>query len=61
MLCLYVDDILIFGSHVHVINGTKKFLKESFDMKALGPIDLILGVKIIRDGDSIALTQTTLF
>ena len=44
MLCLYVDYILIFGSDMHVINGTKKFLKDSLDVKDLGPVDVILGI-----------------
>ena len=58
MLCLYVDDILIFGSDMHVTNNTRKFLRNKFDMKDLGPVDVILGIKVTRDGDLIALTQS---
>ena len=58
VLCLYVDDILIFGSDMHVINDTKKFLKDYFDMNDHDPVVVVLGIKIIKDGDYIALTQS---
>jgi len=58
MLGLYVNDILIFGNDMHVINDIKKFLKNDFDTKDLDPFDVILGIKITRSGDSIALTQS---
>ena len=55
---IYVDDILIFGSNIHVIKGTQIFLSSNFDIKDLGPVDVILGIKLIRNGGSIALTQS---
>jgi len=61
MLCLYVDDSLIFDSDMYVIDDQKKFLKNNFIMKDVGLVDVILGIKIIRDGDSIALTQSHYF
>jgi hypothetical protein len=36
ILCLYADDILIFGTSLDVINEVKTFLCQSFDMKDLG-------------------------
>ena len=39
ILCLYVDDILIFGTNIDVINEVKSFLSKSFDMKDLGEAD----------------------
>jgi hypothetical protein len=36
ILCLYVDDILIFGTNMKVIHEVKSFLLKSFDMKDLG-------------------------
>ena len=33
ILCLYADDILIFGTNIDVINEVKSFLSNSFDMK----------------------------
>jgi hypothetical protein len=51
MLCLYVDDILIFGSNLNVIEEVKKLLSSNFDMKDLGEADVILNIKLIREGD----------
>lgn len=48
IICLHVDDILIFGPNVNVINETKNFLSSKFEMKDLGEADVILGVKIKR-------------
>ena len=47
MLCLYVDDILIFGSNLNVIEEVKKLLLSNFDMKDLGEVDVILNIKLI--------------
>jgi len=35
LLCLYVDDILIFGSNLNVIDEVKKLLASNFDLKDL--------------------------
>ena len=58
ILCLYVDDILIFGSNIHVITNTKIFLSSNFDTKDLGPVDVILGIKKIRNGGGTTWTQS---
>jgi hypothetical protein len=46
IMCLYVDDMLIFGTNLHAIKVTKKFLCSKFEMKDLGEADVILGIKI---------------
>jgi hypothetical protein len=48
ILCLYVDDILIFGISLEVINKVKTFLCQSFDMKDMGETDVILNIKLIK-------------
>ena len=48
MLCLYVDDILIFGSNLNVIEEVKKLLSSNFDMKDLGEADVILNINLIK-------------
>lgn len=48
---LYVDDMLILGTNLHWVDDTKRFLSSVFDMKDLGVIEVILGIKIIRDND----------
>ena len=58
ILCLYVNDILIFGSNMQFINDVKSFLSKNFDMKDLGPIDVILGIKLIKKNDDMVLTQS---
>lgn len=35
ILCLFVDDILIFGTNIKVVKATQKFLSLSFEMKDL--------------------------
>ena len=48
MICLYVDDLLIFGSSLSVVNETKMLLNQNFDMKDLGEANIILGIKITK-------------
>ena len=33
IICLYVDDMLIFGSNLHAINDVKSMMSANFDMK----------------------------
>ena len=49
IVSLYVDDLLIFGSNLHVINETKNMLRSHFDMKDLGEANFILGMKITKN------------
>ena len=35
ILCLYVDDILIFGSNVEIVNDIEEYLSTNFEMKDL--------------------------
>jgi len=58
MICLYVDDMLIFGTSINEVEETKTFFSKNFDMKDLGEADVILGIKIIRDGNHIGLSQS---
>jgi hypothetical protein len=48
ILCLYVDDILIFGSIIKVIKEVKEFLSNNFQMKDLGEADVILNTSETR-------------
>jgi hypothetical protein len=58
ILCLYVDDILIFGTSLDVINKVKIFLCQSFDMKDMSETDIILNIKLIKGENEITLTQS---
>jgi len=57
ILCLYVDDILIFGSNMYFINDVRSFLSSNFDMKDLGLVDVILDIKLIKKDDDMILIQ----
>ena len=46
IICLYVDDMLIFGTNVPVVNEAKRLLSSLFEMKDLGEADVILGIKL---------------
>src|SRR3954462_15298944 len=58
ILFLYVDDILIFGTSMIVINKVKSFLSKSFAMKDSGQADVIMNIKVISDESGIILTQS---
>jgi hypothetical protein len=58
ILCLYVNDILIFSTNIDVINEAKSFLSKRFDMKDLGEADVILNIKLIKVDGGITLSQS---
>jgi hypothetical protein len=59
ILCLYVDDILILGTNIDMIKDTKDFMYNNFEMKDLGEADVILNIKLLREGDGgITLVQS---
>ena len=58
IMCLYVDDLLIFGTSLDVMHDAKHFLAANFDMKDLGEANIILGINILRDNDCITLSQS---
>ena len=60
-LILYVDDILLIGNDIPMLESVKTSLKNSFSMKDLGEAAYILGIKIYRDRSKrlIGLSQST--
>ncbi|GJS03671.1 retrotransposon protein, putative, ty1-copia subclass [Tanacetum coccineum] len=48
-LILYVDDILIMGNNIPILQEVKSYLGRCFAMKDLGEAAYILGIKIYRD------------
>jgi len=57
IICLYVDDTLIFGTCINIVLRTKTFLASKFDIKDIGEASIIMGVIIIGKGDSILLSR----
>ncbi|GJV45358.1 retrotransposon protein, putative, ty1-copia subclass [Tanacetum coccineum] len=49
ILILYVDDILLMGSNISMLQDVKSYLGKCFAMKDLGDAAYILGIKIYRD------------
>ena len=45
IVCLYVDEMIIVGSDDKMIASTKNILNSMFDMKDMGLVDVILGIK----------------
>lgn len=58
IVCLYVDDMLIFETDLDSIQSTKDMLSSSFSMKDMGVADVILGIRITRQGGNIVLSQS---
>ena len=60
-LALYVDDILLIGNDVELLNSVKNYLDSKFSMKDLGEVAYVLGIKIYRDRlrRLLALSQST--
>ena len=58
IICLYVDDMLILGTNIEIIESTKRILSINFDMKDLGVADIILKIKITRILDGINISQS---
>nr|GFB13720.1 zinc finger, CCHC-type [Tanacetum cinerariifolium] len=57
IICLYVDDMLIFGTDQDQVDKTKEFLSSKFDMKDLGEAEVILGIRIKRGNNGISVSQ----
>ena len=60
-IVLYVDDILIIGDSIPLLESVKAWLCKCFSMKDLGEAQFILGIKIYRDRANrlIGLSQDT--
>jgi hypothetical protein len=58
IICLYVDDMLIFGIDQEQVDRTKGFLSSKFAMKDLGEAEVILGIKITRGNNGISISQS---
>ena len=58
IICLYVDDLLIFGTNIIVVNEVKSMSSSNFVMKDLGEASVILGIRITRTATSLSLDQS---
>jgi hypothetical protein len=60
IICLYADDMLIFGSNLQYIEETKTFISFNFNsnMKDMREADGICWIKIVRTINGLSLTQS---
>ncbi|KAK3017639.1 hypothetical protein RJ639_003231 [Escallonia herrerae] len=58
IICLYVDDSLIFGTNLEGIFETKEYLNSRFKMKDLNEVDTVLGIKVKKHSGGYALSQS---
>jgi hypothetical protein len=60
-LVLYVDDILLIGNDVKMLNSVKEYLNNNFSIKYMGEAAYVLGIKIYRDRSRrlLVLSQST--
>ncbi|GJU85291.1 zinc finger, CCHC-type containing protein [Tanacetum coccineum] len=58
VICLYVDDMLIFGTNQVQVDMTKEFLSLKFSIKDMGEADVILGIRIKHESNGIATSQS---
>ena len=54
---LYVDDLIIIGSLVSMIQGVQKSLRENFEMLDLGLLHYFLGLQVVQSSDGIPILQ----
>lgn len=48
MICLYVDDLLITGSHPPKLESLKTKMKKEFEMTNLGRLSYTLGMEFVN-------------
>ena len=46
---LYVDEILLIGNDIEILDSIKGYLNKNFSMEDLGEATYILSIKIYRD------------
>ena len=58
IICLYVDDMLIFSTSLLQVKKVKDYPSSIFKLKDMGEANVLLRIKIIRYNDQIILSQS---
>nr|GEU73229.1 zinc finger, CCHC-type [Tanacetum cinerariifolium] len=58
IICLYVDDMLIFGTDQVQVDLTKEFLSSWFSMKDMRDANVIFGIRIKHESNGISISQS---
>ena len=61
IICLYVNDLLIFGTNMQGVSDNEKYLTSQFKMKDFGEVDTILGIKIKKHGGGYSFMSISLY
>lgn len=56
-LAVYVDDVLITGTHLEEIQSLKHYLHHTFKIKDLGQLHYFLGLEVLYKHDGVPITQ----
>ncbi|XP_019228672.1 PREDICTED: uncharacterized protein LOC109209788 [Nicotiana attenuata] len=54
---VYVDDVLVIGTSLSLIQQVRKDLQARFKMKDLGELTFFLGIKFLRSKEGILMNQ----
>ncbi|GJY43966.1 zinc finger, CCHC-type containing protein [Tanacetum coccineum] len=58
IICLYVNDMLIFGTNQVQVDMTNEFLSSRFSMKDIGEADVIISIRIKHESNGIIISQS---
>ena len=61
IICLCVNNLLIFGTNLEGIQGTKTYLTSKFKTKDMNEVDTILGIKVKKYSGVMLLINPTTF
>lgn len=54
---VYVDDIILAGSHLDDITGVKSYLSDKFKLRDMRVLKYFLGIEVARSKQGIVLSQ----
>jgi hypothetical protein len=57
-LLIYVDDIIVTGTHPHLLSSLIHRMQQELPMKDLGPLSYFLGIQVTRTSDGLHLCQS---
>lgn len=57
VVCLYVDDMIYFGTNFQLVTEFRRDMKNKFEMTDLGQLKYFLGMEVIQDEGGIFLSQ----
>ena len=55
IILVYVDDMMITGNDIRLIQETKQTLQDTFKMKDLGDLKYFLGIEFARSNKGIVI------